>query len=183
MEYNTLLLIMTIIFSIFILFTSIAFSNKKKYDFLIENIVTYISYLIFLITQHKLKFHVSIFIILLVLITFIGNSFIGNYLNVYNTSKHYDRFLHALGSFSFSLFCYSILTKTTTLTIQPKFYISIFVASIGISLGCIYEIYEFFSDSTIKSNNQHGLKDTNFDLISDVIGSILAGIVSILIFF
>ena len=108
---------------------------------------------------------------------------IGNYLKVYNTSKYYDRFLHALGSFSFSLFYYSILTKTTTLTIEPKFYISIFVASIGISLGCIYEIYEFISDSIIKSNNQHGLKDTNFDLISDVIGSIIAGIASISIFF
>lgn len=183
MEYNTSLSIITMIFSIVILFTTIAFFNKKKYAFLIEDIVTYISYLIFLIVQYKLKFHVNIFIILLVLITFIGNSFIGNYLNVYNTSKHYDRFLHALGSFSFSLFCYSILTKTTILTIKPKFYISIFVASIGISLGCIYEIYEFISDSTIKSNNQHGLKDTNFDLISDVIGSIIAGIVSMLIFF
>jgi len=183
MEYNTLLMLMTIIFSIVILFTSITFFNKKKYDFLIENIVIYISYLIFLIIQYNLKFHVGIFIILLVLITITGNSLIGNYLNVYNTSKYYDRFLHALGAFSFSLFCYSILTKTTTLTIHPKFYVSIFVASIGISLGCIYEIYEFISDSTIKSNNQHGLKDTNFDLISDVIGSIIAGIVSMLIFF
>lgn len=183
MEYNTLLILMTIIFSIIILFTSIAFFNNKKYDFLIENIVIYISYLIFLIIQYKLKFHVSIFIILLVLITIIGNSLIGNYLNVYNTSKYYDRLLHALGAFSFSLFCYSILTKTTPLTIHPKLYIPVFVASMGISLGCIYEIYEFILDSAIKSNNQHGLKDTNFDLISDVIGSVIAGIASMSIFF
>ena len=183
MEYNKLLIFMTIIFSIVTLFTSIAVFNKKKYNFLIENLVTYISYLIFLVIQYNLKFHVSIFIILLVLITIIGNNLIGNYLNVYNSSKHYDRFLHALGSFSFSLFFYSILDKVTMLTIYPHFYVSIFVASIGISLGCIYEIYEFILDSTTKSNNQHGLKDTNFDLISDVIGSTIAGIVSISIFF
>jgi len=68
-------------------------------------------------------------------------------------------------------------------TIYPKFYVSIFVATIGISLGCIFEIYEFILYSTINSNNQHGLKDTNFDLISDVIGSVIAGIASISIFF
>ena len=178
MGYNNLLVIMTIIFSIVILFTSVAVFKKKKYNFLIENIITYIFYLIFLISQYKLKFHVSIFIILLVLITIIGN-----YLKVYNTSKCYDRFLHALGAFSFSLFNYSILSKTTMLTIHPKFYVFIFVTSIGISQGCIYEIYEFILDSATNSYNQHGLKDTNFDLISDVIGSIIAGIASMSIFF
>lgn len=182
MGYNELLMIMTIIFSIVILFTSIAVFNKKQYNFLVENIVTYICYLIFLIMQYKLKFHVMVFIVLLVLITIIGNNLIGNYLNVYNSSKHYDRFLHALGSFSFSLFFYSILDKITIHTIYPKFYVSIFIITLGISLGCIYEIYEFILDSTTKLNNQHGLKDTNFDLISDVIGSIIAGIVSMSIF-
>ena len=109
MEYNELLVIITIIFSIVILFTSIAVFKKKKYNFLIENIVTYIFYLIFLIVQYKFKFHVMDFIVLLVLVTIIGNNLIGNCLNVYNISKYYDRFLHALGSFSFSLLFYSIL--------------------------------------------------------------------------
>ena len=183
MEYNELLVIITIIFSIVILFTSIAVFKKKKYNFLIENIVTYIFYLIFLIVQYKFKFHVMDFIVLLVLVTIIGNNLIGNCLNVYNISKYYDRLLHAFGSFSFSLFFYSILDKITVPTIYSKFYISIFVATIGISLGCIFEIYEFILDSNTNSNNQHGLTDTNFDLISDVIGSIIAGIASILIFF
>ncbi len=182
MEYNNLLVIMTTIFSLIILFTDIAVFKKKKYNFLIENIITYTFYLIFLIVQYKLKFHVMAFIILLVLITIIGNNLIGNCLNVYNCSKHYDRYLHAFGSFSFSLFFYSILDKIIVPTIYSTFYVSIFVATIGISLGCIYEIYEFILDSTTNSFNQHGLKDTNFDLISDVIGSLIAGIVSMLIF-
>lgn len=97
MEYNNLLVIMTTIFSLIILFTDIAVFKKKKYNFLIENIITYTFYLIFLIVQYKLKFHVMAFIILLVLITIIGNNLIGNCLNVYNCSKHYDRYLHAFG--------------------------------------------------------------------------------------
>lgn len=178
MNYNTLLVIMTIIFSLIMFYTIISAFKKKKYNYLIEDIVTYVFYVIFLIEQYILKFQVSAIIIFLVLITFIGNCLLGNCLNIYNTSKYYDRFLHALGSFSFSLFYYSILIKITSYTIYPKLYGSIFVVTIGISLGCIFEIYEFIADSNSKSNNQHGLADTNFDLISDVIGAIMAGIVS-----
>lgn len=183
MEYNTSLLIMTIVFSIITLFTGIAVFKKKKYNFLIVNIASYISYLIFLLVQYNLKFHVRAFIVCLVIITIIGNNLIGCCLNFYKSSKHYDRFLHALGSFSFSLFFYSILAKITVPTFYPKFFVSIFVAAIGISLGCILEICEFILDSTTNSKNQHGLKDTNFDLISNVIGAIIAGIFSMSIFF
>lgn len=183
MSYNELITLMTIIFSIAILFTYISVLIKKKYFFFFETLVTYIYYLIFLIVQYKLKFHVRGFIILLVLIALIGHHIIGQYLNVYNRSKYYDRFLHAFGSFSFSLFYYSILYKITQHVTYPKFYVAIFVATIGISLGCVFEIYEFTLDTTNNLNNQHGLRDTNFDLISDIIGSTFAGIVSILISF
>lgn len=183
MSYNQLLIVMTIIFSLIMLYTSIAALKRKKYNYLIEDIATYAFYISFLIEQYIMKFQVRAFIIVLVIISFIGNSLIGKCLNVYNTSKYYDRFLHAFGSFSFSLFNYSILSKITTYSIYPKIYGSIFAASIGISLGCIFEIYEFISDSTTKSYNQHGLTDTNFDLISDVIGSTIAGVISYLIVF
>lgn len=181
MSYNKLLALMTIIFSIAILLTCIAVLKKKKYFFFFETIATYIYYLIFLIVQYKLKFRVRAFIILLVLISLIGHHIIGQYLNVYNRSKHYDRFLHAFGSFTFSLFYYSILDKITPHVIYPKFYVAIFVATIGISLGCIFEIYEFILDTTNNLNNQHGLRDTNFDLISNIIGATIAGIVALLI--
>jgi hypothetical protein len=62
-----------------------------------------------------------------------------------------------------------------------KVYVSIFIATIGISLGCILEIFEFISDSNSKPNeqrNQHGPVDTDFDLISNVIGSAIAGVAS-----
>ena len=63
-----------------------------------------------------------------------------------------------------------------------KVYICIFIATIGISLGCIFEILEFILDSNSKPNeqrNQHGPIDTDFDLISNVIGSVIAGVASI----
>ena len=182
MDYSKLLIIMTIIFSAIILFTCIGEFIKKKFNLMAEDIIIYILYLIFLAAQYILSFQIKPIIILLVITTFIGNSLIGNYFNIYNTSKYYDRYLHAFGSFSFSLFFYSIIYKLTMESISSKSYVAIFVTTIGISLGCIFEIYEFISDSTINSHNQHGLKDTNFDLISNIIGSTIAGIISISIF-
>jgi len=178
MNSTQLLVVLTAVFSLIMIYTSITALKRKKYNYLIEDIVTYAFYITFLIAQYIIKFQVRIFIIFLVLISFVGNSLIGKCLNVYNTSKHYDRFLHAFGVFSFSLFSYSILSKITAYSIYPKVYGCIFVSTIGISLGCMLEIYEFITDSITKSYNQHGLTDTNFDLISDVIGSVIAGIIS-----
>ncbi|WP_069997385.1 hypothetical protein [Cellulosilyticum sp. I15G10I2] len=183
MEYNKLLMLITIIFSLVILIIGIADFVKKKYSFFIENLVSYTLYLIFLAAQYKFEFYARPFIITLALITIIGNNLIGKYLNYYYRSKYYDRFLHAFGAFSYALFFYEILNETITPTIHSRLYVSIFVATIGISYGCVYEIYEFILDSISNSDNQHGLIDTNFDLISNIIGSIIAGIISVLVFF
>lgn len=182
MSYNHLIKVITIIFSVVICLICYGFIHKKQYKFLIETIVFYILYLIFLILQHRLNFSVKPFIIILILLTVIGNNFIGQYLNVYNRSKYYDRFLHAFGSFSFALFVYSVIYNIIVPPNYPWIYTSIFIANIGISLGCIVEIYEFFRDTTSHSKNQHGLRDTNFDLISNIIGGVLAGIISNFIF-
>ncbi|MHC1747192.1 MAG: hypothetical protein AB9856_02240 [Cellulosilyticaceae bacterium] len=183
MDYNKLLFFITIIFSFVTLFTSIKELLNKKYSFLCENLVTYILFLFFLLAQYKLVFHVKLFIISLVLITFIGHNFIGQYLDLYHRSKHYDAFLHALGSFSFSLFTYSIIDRLTSHIIYSKLYVSIFVIAIGISLGCVFELGEFALDFFTGSKHQHGLLDTNSDLLANLIGSIIAGIISSYIFF
>lgn len=110
------------------------------------------------------------------MITLFGHSFIGNYLNVYNKSKYYDRYLHGFGAFSFSLFAYSIIDKTVFHPVIPRLYGSIFMISLGIALGCLLEILEFSNDVRLKTKNQKGLKDTDFDLIGNVIGSIVCGV-------
>lgn len=185
MDYNTLLIIMTVIFSLSILLIGAADLIKKKYSYFIENMVSYILYLIFLAAQYRFNFRVTLFIILLVQTTIIGNNLIGKYFNFYYRSQHFDKFLHAFGAFSYSLFFYDLLDKITVYTLDSKLYVSLFVTTIGISFGCLYEIYEFMLDSAGKSTlmNQHGLQDTNFDLIFNVIGAALAGILSLWIFF
>ncbi|MBC8062894.1 MAG: hypothetical protein H7Y18_19870 [Clostridiaceae bacterium] len=174
---------MTFIFTAFIIFISIGFLAKKKYSFFVGAAITYIFYLLFLFMQYKLNFQISSYKILLVLLTLLGHLLIGEYFDFYIKTKHYDRLLHVFGSFSFSIFLYSVISKIINPIDLSKIYISIFVVSLGISLGVFIEILEYILDSTRKKNNQKGLKDTNFDLIYNVIGSILAGIFSFFINF
>ncbi|MDF2614534.1 MAG: hypothetical protein K0S71_2320 [Clostridia bacterium] len=182
MGYNELLVLIPVVFTIIIIIIGIADFLKKKKSHFIENLVSYILYIIFLISQYVFGFYVKPFIIILALITIIGNNLVGKTLNFYYRSKHFDRFLHGFGAFSYALFFYDILDKTIKPVIDSRLYVSIFVAALGIAYGCIYEIYEFILDSVSQSNNQHGLKDTNFDLLSNVIGAIIAGIISSKIF-
>lgn len=174
---------MNSIFTVFIISLEIAFLLKKKYSFFIETAITYISYLIFLFMEFKLNFQVRNYIILFVLLTLLGHLLIGQYFDFYNKTKYYDRFLHVFGSFSFSLFLYSIISKIIMPIDSSKIYISIFVLTLGISLGVFLEILEFILDICRKTNNQKGLRDTNFDLISNIIGSTLAGLFSFFIVF
>ena len=110
------------------------------------------------------------------MIAIFGHTYFGNLLNFYNSSKHFDRYLHAFGSFSFALFVYSIIEKSINPVISSKLYSAIFVVALGISMAVVFEIIEFTHDSLLKTKKQKGLKDTDFDLISDVIGAIIAGV-------
>jgi len=47
----------------------------------------------------------------------------------------------------------------------------------GFSSGAIFEIIEFISDFKTNKKQQRGLRDTDFDIISDIVGSIGASLV------
>lgn len=44
-------------------------------------------------------------------------------------------------------------------------------------MGAIHEVMEFDTDLRQNSKMQKGLKDTNFDIVFDIIGSVLAAAV------
>ena len=176
MWYNTDLILTSLIYSVITIFICIGVIAKKKYNFLIDNIITYVTIISFLVLQYFYHFDINIFVLSLVLLTLFIHHFIGQYLNYYYKSKYFDRFLHILGSFSFSIFSYLILEKIASEKVYSKIYVFIIISAIGISLGSILEIYEFTLDSIKHSKNQKGQTDTNFDIISNIIGSIVAAI-------
>ncbi len=87
----------------------------------------------------------------------------------------FDRYLHTYGSFSFALLAYSLVLNLFV-TGGSKAYQSLFVFTIGMALGAIFELIEARSDWKKGSNNQRGLQDTNMDMLGDLIGSLLAGV-------
>ena len=172
---------------IFIVFTIIevyifAQLAKKKSNLLNETLVSYFGFCLSLLINFLCKLSVPDYIFILIMITIFGHTYIGNFLNFYNRSKHFDRYQHAFGSFSFALFVYSFIDKSINPVINSKLYSAIFVVALGISMGVVFEIIEFTHDSLLKTKKQKGLKDTDFDLISDVVGAMIAGVFAFYIF-
>lgn len=158
--------------------------RNKKYKNFIENCLTCLIIIAFFYLKNKYFFQISDFILIIMLLTILGNSFIGDYLDIYHKSKYYDRFLHMFGSFSAALFTYSLLLNFVGSVEAPYVYTSLFVAAVGISIGVFFEIAEFVHDGVFKKSprGQHGLIDTDVDLIFNVIGAAVAGVLSTPIF-
>lgn len=119
----------------------------------------------------------NMYIRAMVIISLLGDSFCGSFLDLYTTSSIFDKFLHILGSYSFSLFFYILVIQLLTGPIKRSFKF-ILILSLGLSVGAFYEILEFITDTFSHPNpiSQPSLLDTDLDLVGDLIGSFIAAI-------
>lgn len=169
-------LISTSIFSLMVILGSFGFIMKGNKKLLAAFLTSYLGFLFFIFLENKLKFQINDFIILLVVITIFVHYYIGLNLRFYYTKFFFDRSLHLFGTIAFSFFAYSTIIKTIKPPVNPSIFLFIFVLSLGVFIGVICELIEFLIDSIKKTKNQNGLNDTNFDLIFDIFGAIVAGI-------
>ena len=132
-------------------------------------------YLIFLLALYLLKISIPYIVLIFYLITVFTHSFIGFYMNLYKRSKTFDRYLHGFGTFSTSLLFYLTLTKLTSAGGSILFQ-AIFVAALGIAISMVYEVIEFFHDTKSNEKMQRGLRDTDFDMLSNILGGIAAAV-------
>ncbi len=174
--YNIYIILALIVLTVFEIIMINGYARQKNYAFIIENAIVYVLFLAFLFLQYKLSFFVELSIITFIIIAMLGHLFGGEYLELYLNKKHYDRVLHGFGTFAFTLFAYSIILKTLLPISEPKLYTTLFVAFLGVTLGAIFELLEFTIDLIFKSKSQPGLKDTDVDLVSDLVGAILASL-------
>lgn len=112
-----------------------------------------------------------------VMLTIIADGFFGYYLGYYMTSTIFDKLLHIGGAYAFSLFACNLAIQRLVSPL-PRLFSFVFVISLGISLGTLYEIAEFFMDTFGHPvlPGQPSLQDTNLDLIGDTVGALLAAI-------
>jgi len=174
LEYNTFIFISTFIFSLLEGIMIRGYLKKKKLPAILQNLVILVLYYAFLFLQVHFNFYIEPLVIILVIISILGHLFIGEYLGIYVKIKIYDKILHAFGTFSFTLFFYSLIIKTIHPISEPQSYTRLFIIALGIGLGAIFELIEFLVDLIFKSKSQPNLIDTDIDLVADLIGAIVA---------
>lgn len=104
--------------------------------------------------------------------------------NLYETSQIYDKLMHALGSGAIAaLVIFSTLKITNRDDVRlPLPLFAILVLGIAVSLGTIWEVFEFAIDRTGLFRSQRGLTDTMLDLIANAGGALTATIVFVALF-
>lgn len=175
MNYKHIAKLLNTIFLIAQILIILLFAFRRQYTSVIQSTFIFIASILFIHFEDKKNLQLENSVRIMVILTIILHNFFGEYLNLYNSPVIFDKPLHFFGTFAFSLFIYSILTKIIDTKNIPKLFIFIFIISLGISLGTCFEIAEFLSDSVLKTNCQKGLIDTDLDLVFDILGAILAG--------
>lgn len=137
---------------------------------------TYIFYTLVFIAVWIFKISVPSYILFITMLTILGSCFFGHYLGGYTKSKIFDRYLHAFGAFSFSLLIYCIIDNYIN-TASSKLFQAIFIFLAGSTLGVFFELIEMCHDRKKDDPKcQKGLKDTNMDMLFNLIGKLVAGL-------
>ncbi len=176
-----------VVYTILEIYMLVRTIRDRKKSNLPELIGSYLFLSVFLIIKRAVNFYVPNYSVILIMLTIVGHVFVGRFLNYYNKSILFDRYLHAFGSFSFAIFSYCLILLINTPATNSGVITAIFVFSLGLALGCILELIEFALDKTINKKpssqkSQRGLADTDWDMIFNVFGSLAAGVMSYFVF-
>ncbi len=174
-------LIVLVIFSLIELLFLKAFTKRKNKTASKSTIASIAFLALMYITSYFFDLKVPDAAYILISISLFFDSYFGYYRNLYYRSRKYDRAQHAIGSFSFAIFFYFFLSNIFQYGGSRSFR-AFYILLLGVFWGSIYEIIEFISDLNNREKMQRGLRDTNFDMISNVIGSLFAAFLAYFIF-
>lgn len=170
----------------------------REYDsntvlMLVQCLLGIIAFFIPNIIYHKLKLELPPLIYVSYIVFLWSSIFLGEVRNFYYRYENWDNILHffsgmMLGSLGFSII--TLLNKNLkTINLSPVF-VMLFSISFAVSIGVVWEIYEFTFDGILNLNMQkfaledgtlligrNALEDTMKDLIIDFCG---AGLMSVL---
>ncbi len=169
-----------VIFIVFSLIHLYAYYNLNKKNRNLEKksaLISFVFILVVLIAVRSAVIIITDFVFIITMISLTAHNYLGYVVDLYKSSRTFDRYLHVFGSFSFALFFFSIISSLL-ITSESRFYNSMFVFTLGMTLGVINEIVEFSIDQKKGTNTQKGHKDTNIDLICNAIGSFVAACIS-----
>jgi hypothetical protein len=143
---------------------------------------TFLPFLVYMLFVWIFSLQILWYILLFGIAAQFIQSFFGYYLDKFILSSRFDRYMHAFGSFAYALLAWYTLAEVINGEIS-RIYSAILAGAIGMTLGVLVEIAEFITDTRGKSavNHQKSLRDTDFDLIFNTIGSTCAAVFAYLI--
>ena len=131
--------------------------------------------------EKKYKIDIPLDFELIIILFIYASLFLGEINNFYEYFWWWDILLHAVSAFSFTCIGFVILSivfEVNQVKAHPA-WLSIFSFCFAISIGVLWEIYEFSMDQLFGFNMQKsGLMDTMWDLITDCLGSAFASLTS-----
>ncbi len=173
-----LFIIIFIAFSLAELWIVIRFILQKNRLYLQAVLTMFTAIFLYILSDLIFGIGVPRLVLLTVMVSIFAQAYFGYYKDLFMRSRVFDRYLHAFGTFSFALFFYSLLDIIMNPSITPKLFISVFVFTLGMTVGVVFEIIEFVLDKIKHTRMQKDLKDTDFDMVFDIIGSVCAAAVA-----
>ncbi|MAG78640.1 hypothetical protein CL616_04725 [archaeon] len=154
--------------------------KQDWFTLLVSSLALLLTFLPFFIEkQYKIKIPLD-FEVATILFVYAG-LFLGEITKFYEIFWWWDILLHAISAIAFGLIGFItlfLLKKSKKINISP-IWVAIFAFCFVVSIGTIWEIFEFGVDQIFNTNMQKtGLIDTMWDLIADTSGaliSVLAG--------
>ncbi|MBQ9748279.1 MAG: hypothetical protein IJV98_05790 [Clostridia bacterium] len=146
------------------------------------------------ILSHKLRFEVPTFLYVFYLIFLYCAIFLGEFADIYNRVAYWDILLHCASSMASGLVGFlfiSILNRSehVVFRLSPKF-VALFAFCFAVSVGALWEIYEFLVDHLMGLNMQKfilpdgtvlvghaALIDTMEDIVIDILGALIAAVI------
>ncbi len=131
-----------------------------------------------LLSDNKILYIPSDIQVIIIIFIF-ASLYLGELRNFYYRFWWWDNMLHAfsgtiLGFIGFTLIYFLNREEEIDIVLSPIF-VALFAFTFAVSIGVVWEIFEFTMDSLFALNMQKsGLVDTMWDLIADCIGSGIA---------
>jgi uncharacterized membrane protein YjdF len=174
-NYKLMMLGITVLFLASQILILLGLAGEGHFDYCRSVMVTACFWIVYTLLETRYGLYLNNYIRALMVLTLVSDGFFGYYLDLYATSTIFDKFLHAFGTYSLSLFAYVLVVQLLDKPVKRSFKF-ILVVCLGLSIGAFYEIIEFITDSISHPvpPSQPSLLDTDLDLIGDTIGALLA---------
>ena len=171
----TTMLSINILFFVIQLVIMFGLARQGHFDYIRSVMVTTCLWVVYTFVEARYGLYMNNYVRVLIVISLLSDAFFGYYLDLYATSSIMDKILHVFGTYAFSLLAYVLVIQLLNNPVKKSFKF-ILVLCLGLSIGAVYEILEFLTDTICHPVlvSQPSLLDTDLDLIGDILGAVLA---------